>query len=191
MSNWTTPKEFYDAVLTNKKSDSKVPSYKDKDTKKWTTWFEKLMLKVAEGMGYHCQNRSTPDDHTEWMNIDHVFVEKSHEYDQFPIITVEHENGGLGGDGKKLPSPEKKYAPMEWAFWKCLSMKCQLSVLVAYPERNEEDAIKEFDMMLKGWCTTYKGQHPNVLVMFGDNGDASFTYKGWEYSSALEKLVSL
>ena len=69
----------------------------------WTDWFGKCMQSVAEADGLYCKSHQHPTDRGEWMQIDHVFVENN-DYADFPIVAVEHENGGLGSKDGDLPA---------------------------------------------------------------------------------------
>lgn len=172
-----TPEVFWEEF---QKTVKETPPYLD--DKVYTSWFEKQMLEVAENNKVYCQNRSTENRREEWMNVDCVFVEKN-EYNRFPLVAVEHENGGLGGKDGQLPGPHVKNASIEWAAWKCLAMRCHLSVLVAYPENKKENAlIEELCQMLEGWQVTYPGQIPKFLVIFGlPKSDGTVQYTGYTW----------
>ena len=175
-----TPEAFWEEFL---KTVKETPPYLD--DKAYTSWFEKRMLEVAENNNVYCQNLSTENRREEWMNVDHVFVEKN-EYNCFPLVAVEHENGGLGGKRGELPGPHVKKASIEWAAWKCLTMRCHLSVLIAYPEDEEKNALSELCQMLEGWQTSYPGQIPNILIILGfpkSCGAVEYTGYTWKQGS--------
>ncbi len=130
--------------------------------------FEKWMLALGTRAKLHCQNNRTNKQYKcEWMKIDHIFTPKD-AYDSFPLIAVEHENGDFDKATKigELPAPERS-AKIEWALWKVLSVRCQLSVLVAYPRiKVKDNAMKVLEQMLSGWKLHY-GMTPNSLILFG------------------------
>jgi hypothetical protein len=138
----------------------------------WTEWFGRQMLAMAERFGVFCQNKqrssvlgASPERDREWMNIDHVFV-KAYDYDSFPLVAVEHENGGL--------------AKIQWAFWKVLSMRSKLSVLVAYPSHarmRSGEAIGVLGRMASSWANTYGGP-PTCLLLLG----------WWDYGPVLPEI---
>jgi hypothetical protein len=131
----------------------------------WTQWFGERMQDIARAEGLYCQNHQHPSSPGEWMNIDHAFVEDN-DYADFPIVGVEHENGGLGSKAGELPEAQTgEY--IEWAYWKTLALRCRLSVLVAYPYVGQKAiALAVLGKMASRWM----GQHravPNSLVLFG------------------------
>lgn len=141
----------------------------------WTEWFEECMQTIAARNELYCQNRASDTSGSrkgeEWMRIDHIFVARGAGgipgYDQFPLIVVEHENGELGGMDGELPPGDADQASVEWSFWKTLSVRAKLSVLVAYPNKNQKpDAFSELNTMLSAWRRTYD-EIPNVLVLLG------------------------
>ncbi|HSP79091.1 MAG TPA: hypothetical protein VLQ93_11205 [Myxococcaceae bacterium] len=130
----------------------------------FTRWFEARMQALARERQLRCYNKSA-DNPCELLNIDHVFT-KSDEYDAFPIIAVEHENGPLGSRDGELPLPNTgEY--IEWATWKTLAMRVELSVVVAYPYDEQENAFRAvLTKMAKGWMRQH-GQCPPLLVLAG------------------------
>ncbi len=154
----------------------------------WTRWAEDCMLEIANTQKLHCQNRAnTLCPGQEWMKIDHIFVKKDKKgtppYDSFPLIAVEHENGEFGGSDGNLPPGDKQYASIEWAFWKVLSMRSKLSVLVAYSKQEQGDGKKELQKMIDGWRNTYDNKNPKVLVLMGWHDGAKFTKEENIYSA--------
>jgi hypothetical protein len=129
------------------------------------------------------------------MKVDHTFLEKD-EYNCFPLIAAEHENGGLGSRDGKLPGP-KGNASIEWALWKVLSIRAHLSVLVAYPGRDSQDkALHAVGQMLRAWQAEYQAA-TEVLVLFGPGSVAQekkqpgFKTYRWSRSSSGLELIEM
>jgi hypothetical protein len=132
-----------------------------------TEWFEKLMLDLARNDGLYCQNRQSPVP-GEWMKIDHVFVSKN-DYQHFPLIAVEHENGDISRASKagNLPAGNTPGAYIEWATWKMLAMQAALHVLVAYPwKADKTPALLSLSRIVEGYFKTF-GTIPNALFLLG------------------------
>jgi hypothetical protein len=130
-----------------------------------TEWFERVAQKMAEDAGLYCKNQITGG---EWLNIDHVFVE-SNTYDSFPLIAAEHENMPNDVQGKlgALPVRDTSKTPMVWSLWKLLTVRAQLAVLVAYPQRNRRASVLDkAERILSAWYASF-GAPPQVLMLFG------------------------
>ena len=174
------PERFYSSLRTKLEAVTDSTELTGEDLTRRTKRFTQLMHDISIENGYYCQNylkkempkREEGTSEKEWMNIDHVFVGADKPYDEFPFIVVEHENGGFGSEKEdcdvKLASPNKTKAPIEWAFWKCLTMRAKLNVLVAYPRENDRwFARSVLERIAGGWYRTYPGQELNSLVLFG------------------------
>jgi len=130
------------------------------------------MLALANANGLYCQNLGAPIG-GEWMKIDHVFV-RQNSYSSFPLIAVEHENGDFVGTNGQLPQGDDENARGEWAFWKSLSMRCHLSVLVAYPRSDQRaDVLYTVTTMLQGWANEFNAV-PGALILLGWWSDGGF-----------------
>ena len=169
------PRVFYEKVR-----ELTAAPPKQKGSAGWTEWFARSMKQLAADGGMYCQNYLSSEfgesTEKEWMNVDHVFVDSRKGYDRFPQIVVEHENGGFGTtldemETGELADPAKARASIEWAFWKCLSMRAKLSVLVAYPwGRNQDDrdfAMNVLGQIASGWVRSFSTEGLNCLVLLG------------------------
>jgi hypothetical protein len=132
-----------------------------------TPWFGERMHDLARKAGLHCQNKeSNPSG--EWMKVDHVFVRRN-AYDAFPLVAVEHDNGAVSRATARgeMPDGATKGAYIEWAFWKVLTMRAKLGVLVAYPwEKDREVLIEVLARMVAGFRAEY-GSLPPALLLLG------------------------
>ncbi|RKH06543.1 hypothetical protein D7X32_05015 [Corallococcus carmarthensis] len=101
----------------------------------------------------------------EVLNVDHVFAE-SDAYDKFPLISVEHENGDLGSRDGELPNPNSgEY--IEWAIWKALALRVELSVAVVYPFIDTRSSFESVIVtMVEGWKSQH-GQTAPLLILAG------------------------
>ncbi|MCU0665390.1 MAG: hypothetical protein MUC50_24075 [Myxococcota bacterium] len=196
------------------------------ESNEWTAWFEERMCDLEKDgetstvnpYEYYCQNKKKHRDGSsreqEWMEIDHVFMssDPSHsaadrsvpaDYNSFPLVVVEHEHGGFGSKvdpstGQIKHKNNTQNSSIEWAFWKCLSMRCKLSVLVAYPainlERSLANSLARFNTMASGWLRTYADQEwkLNCLVLLGRHKDSQTalpnTWVGEIYSPFVPRI---
>ena len=137
----------------------------------WTQWFERVMLKLGQKHGIYCQNLQTicPSGHNEeWMEVDHVFL-RTNRYDNFPLIVVEHENGGMCDETLRgeIPRGDAVGAFFEWAAWKSLAMMSELHVLVGYPHpKYKTEVFALLNSMVQGWARQF-GHLPNALFLLG------------------------
>lgn len=129
-----------------------------------TKWFAGRMQAVAEASGLHCYNKGAKRPY-EVLNVDHVFA-RSDGYDTFPIVAVEHENGNLGSRGGELPRANSG-EHIEWAVWKALALRVELSVAVVYPYVRKRDAFESVvSKMVAGWSRQH-GRAAPLLILAG------------------------
>jgi hypothetical protein len=131
-----------------------------------TRSFGERMHDLARRGGLHCQNKESKPS-GEWMKVDHVFARRN-AYDAFPVIAVEHDNGSVSAATKRgeMPLGTTKGTYIEWAFWKALTMRARLGVLVAYPWQGDQDAVLAvLGAMIAGFREEYDHLPPALLLL--------------------------
>lgn len=127
----------------------------------WRDWFARCMLAIARENRLVCYNYLSTDRR---LPVDHVFIHAPARSTSFPLIAVSHVDVGIGDD--PLTANELMDS-VERGYWRCLSTRAHLHVLVAYVSGIiRQRLLRELRAIAMGWCHTY-GELPDSLVLLG------------------------
>ena len=203
-----TPEAFFERFIQYSAPPPFRPNSKRPE---WTQWCEGHMQAIA-GASAHCQNhdgearnvigtdRAPGRVSGEWLQVDHVFVEKN-SWTDFPKIVVEHENEDISwlGDGHRLPEPTDRKSRVEWALWKVLAVRSRLSVLIAYPfEERQVEFLERMALIAGPWRAGLPPSDPQELLVIAGwwpsgrrISAAEFKFSGYRLASGkLEPIAS-